>query len=114
MRISDWSSDVCSSDLFPALQSHFCVGGNDFRNRPESQGCRRDAPDWLAAAVGFRRFLRKRQAFPRAARGKTSSELRAPARWRSEEHTSERQALMRIYYAVFCSHNKKYSKNQIL
>src|SRR3546814_3088851 len=31
----------------------------------------------------------------------------APATWRSEEHTSELQSLMRISYAVFCFEKKK-------
>src|SRR3546814_10038312 len=33
--------------------------------------------------------------------------LMPPATWRSEEHTSELQSLMRISYAVFCMHKKK-------
>src|SRR3546814_5255173 len=37
--------------------------------------------------------------------------LRAGARWRSEEHTSELQSLMRISYAVFCLKKKNYVKH---
>src|SRR3546814_8662049 len=38
----------------------------------------------------------------------------SPAQWRSEEHTSELQSLMRISYAVFClkKKNTKYKKKQ--
>src|SRR3546814_8687875 len=35
-----------------------------------------------------------------------------PTNWRSEEHTSELQSLMRISYAVFCLKKKKTKKNR--
>src|SRR3546814_4740164 len=79
MRISDWSSDVCSSDLIhcsvrPSIQvSSTSVSG----------GC---AAAVLAAAMRSRGIIGAR----------------------SEEHTSELQSLMRISYAVFCLKKKKY------
>src|SRR3546814_3465088 len=90
MRISDWSSDVCSSDL--------AVFDN-----------------WsMAAAVGFSFVTTKlRVAFSSssiaclmatAARGE---QFFNAARMRSEEHTSELQSLMRISYAVFCLKKKR-------
>src|SRR3546814_6997032 len=36
-----------------------------------------------------------------------------PAKWRSEEHTSELQSLMRISYAVFCLKKKKIKQDNI-
>src|SRR3546814_7192931 len=99
MRISDWSSDVCSSDL-PAS-----VG----RQRPEG-GLR--APQLQPADP---RLLRLRlpcrlHPDPPASLHHRQGPRRRPCRLgRSEEHTSELQSLMRISYAVFCL--KK--KNQI-
>src|SRR3546814_9764742 len=102
MRISDWSSDVCSSDL---LERHRDSGhGQSRRARLQAgdgrQGgavqalrrCRRDRP--RTQDRGCRSLHR---------RGRTDgAELR-----RSEEHTSELQSLMRISYAVFCLKKKK-------
>src|SRR3546814_1694842 len=89
MRISDWSSDVCSSDLYLPLRQvqhtrHVqvvrrnpfdAIGGVD-DHRPD--GANKDGPD--------------------------------SGRVRSEEHTSELQSLMRISYAVFCLKKKKIQK----
>src|SRR3546814_6717835 len=95
MRISDWSSDVCSSDL---------AGANRGRGRPPRQaavpplggepraGVEADCP-----AGTLRR--RHRQRDPRQA-------LSGRGDGRSEEHTSELQSLMRISYAVFCLKKK--------
>src|SRR3546814_10219615 len=92
MRISDWSSDVCSSDL--------C-----WRTAPPGSGRCACRPG--AAAVSW---WRAPQCRPRAASG-WSTHCRyvahSPARDRSEEHTSEIQSLMRISYAVFCLKKKK-------
>src|SRR3546814_6717357 len=122
MRISDWSSDVCSSDLLSVRISHrrrrryldqpderrpgrrdldapICedaVGGS-FR------GCRGDLPcPWRPPALG-----QASHADPRRRRC-TLSDGRALSR--SEEHTSELQSLMRISYAVFCLKKNKYKQ----
>src|SRR3546814_9480796 len=115
MRISDWSSDVCSSDLvarvveghrlpFPAAP----VGDEEARGagregrfshalRPREQPGVVQPP----SGPGFdERLLRGVMADHRS-HGSSS------ARMRSEEHTSELQSLMRISYAVFCLKNKK-------
>src|SRR3546814_7035223 len=91
MRISDWSSDVCSSDL----------------DREEAGT--RIRRDELHADDGTRR---------QAARpdGHLSRRLPAARRLgqrdpRSEEHTSELQSLMRNSYAVFCLKKKNKSQN---
>src|SRR3546814_8388810 len=103
MRISDWSSDVCSSDLFfqhavdhadkdddaeigvvPAVDEH----------RDER---RRGIALWRGDA-GDDRFQRFLDADPRLGAGEHGI--------RSEEHTSDLQSLMRISYAVFCLKKK--------
>src|SRR3546814_3544631 len=92
MRISDWSSDVCSSDL-PAR-----------RTLVEPRGIAVAAP----MAPGVERLSPIGQ--PRTVRnGPTQSVQRRIAR-RSEEHTSELQSLMRVSYAVFCLKKKKKEK----
>src|SRR3546814_3569799 len=108
MRISDWSSDVCSSDLdriaadpavgHPELQLHV-VGqavagaqgagdacGLDLAHVDQADQDRRDdgVADQRDAVAGRVAQLQRR------------------FQDRSEEHTSELQSLMRISYAVFC------------
>src|SRR3546814_9687990 len=90
MRISDWSSDVCSSDLLGASYRSAI-----FFTTP---GQERVARDTIADvdASGL---------WP----GKAVTQVEpAGDFWeRSEEHTSELQSLMRISYAVFCLKKKK-------
>src|SRR3546814_8056797 len=104
MRISDWSSDVCSSDLPTALQAAQQGTADAVRAAAEHlTGMRRgtililygDTP--LIATATLRRMLARR------ARGDAIVV-------RSEEHTSELQSLMRISYAVVCL--KKNTKRQ--
>src|SRR3546814_2837479 len=87
MRISDWSSDVCSSDL-------------------GAVGTRRNNTDRRAGRS--RIWPRSRQLAPRIP---PTSSSKLKEKGRSEEHTSELQSLMRISYAVFCL--KKKNKKQI-
>src|SRR3546814_5651130 len=86
VRISDWSSDVCSSDLF--VQRTFILTR---RHR-----------------LVFRRLWAARgdASLRRSARHQRRAGRRGRSR-RSEEHTSELQSLMRISYAVFCLKKKK-------
>src|SRR3546814_6373566 len=82
MRISDWSSDVCSSDLVPAdADSQTCASGALARA-------------WLPSRRGKVRMPSVLTAIPFVATN------------RSEEHTSELQSLMRNSYAVFCLKKK--------
>src|SRR3546814_2404165 len=87
MRISDWSSDVCSSDLVGSR------AGREWLRADRAAASRRQGPDLREGrrAVDAHRGVRRRKG-SRAGQG----------RWRSEEHTSELQSLMRISYAVFC------------
>src|SRR3546814_5605177 len=107
MRISDWSSDVCSSDLFRRRLSLRLYQGRDRRTRD---------PVARYAAAGYFRQLDQpcRLGQPRRASRRPAVRLagirrlrtrgREPARpsVRAEEHTSELQSLMRISNAVFC------------
>src|SRR3546814_3467390 len=86
MRISDWSSDVCSSDL-PA------------HTRCRSDSCATASPDACAP------FSAARLELPPTGRRKHSHHSMTTNR--SEEHTSELQSLMRISYAVFCLKKKQ-------
>src|SRR3546814_6918483 len=110
MRISDWSSDVCSSDLISAVRSAcdrcvrrgvsvlLAITFSEFRIQRDTQD-----PTRLRTAelrVGFR------QELPRHRR-------RDAHRRRSEEHTSELQSLMRISYAVFCLKKKKKAQKHV-
>src|SRR3546814_9933750 len=103
MRISDWSSDVCSSDL-PATSA---TPRSSWRPM-DSRGAIGE-PD--AAAAAHRRSGRVR---PRGradgryhVRARGVAGLRPQRAGRSEEHTSELQSLMSISYAVFCLKKKK-------
>src|SRR3546814_4732478 len=112
MRISDWSSDVCSSDLEIApgrperavqrlfVERIFPFGDDDGGQRIAGEIGERaalaheavDAEDQGQAGDGHRRHDRK---------------------GRSEEHTSELQSLMRISYAVFCLKKKKTTHTEL-
>src|SRR3546814_3498055 len=90
MRISDWSSDVCSSDLqhhqANDAEGHECAGAVGLRIaldlvHHQEVGAVGVAPGEIG--IGFEE--------------KGVADLE-----RSEEHTSELQSLMRISYAVFC------------
>src|SRR3546814_4323238 len=96
MRISDWSSDVCSSDLRSISASMARSAGNVIR--------------FLRAA---RSIAPSKQADHPAARSCSGLLPLPPAPGvdRSEEHTSELQSLMRISYSVFCLKKKKTTIN---
>src|SRR3546814_6957984 len=107
MRISDWSSDVCSSDL--GRRADVVALGPDggvtlVEIKVSIADLRGDLkwPEYLdycdryfwAVPAGFRI-------------GDLEQDCFLPARTRSEEHTSELQSLMRNSYAVFCLKKKK-------
>src|SRR3546814_4250442 len=118
LRISDWSSDVCSSDLLlsgsakrPFLTSRSpCWAGNVNLRAALCQNC---SGNPRRKTVCPARVWRRSDAHAgRLCQGQHQRpEPRAPARCaaagRSEEHTSELQSLMRISYAVFGLKNKK-------
>src|SRR3546814_1028246 len=105
MRISNWSSDVCSSDLNPD-RPHVGVAlaVGEEQGRYSRIGKKRqdtDGPHHL----GGRDLEHKRVVEGRA------RDIEADrTEGRSEEHTSELQSLMRNSYAVFCLKKKKLSR----
>src|SRR3546814_4594997 len=115
MRISDCSSDVCSSDLPFALHIAKSIDGSSgLLSVPARNG-------WLTATNGYcddsavhtalllpcRRAINSPSATV-AANHRKGKQRHDPARYRSEEHTSELQSLMRISNAVFCLKKKKH------
>src|SRR3546814_2391483 len=125
MRISDWSSDVCSSDLQPffrrlglALRLQFGlgsehrmldaelaeVGADHVHHRRDRDRAEGDEPfafgraDIFVAIFGSERLADGLQIVAGIER--------------SEEHTSELQSLMRISYAVFCLKKKNISNKK--
>src|SRR3546814_6495806 len=106
MRISDWSSDVCSSDLCLIVVSR--CGERDFRrSQGEEHQRKRQGWDGCRPAVQC-------QAPCQYAQKEEQQDLRSQQdqQLRSEEHTSELQSLMRISYAVFCL-KKKNTQNTV-
>src|SRR3546814_3663387 len=116
MRISDWSSDVCSSDLLEwaaesevaALRSgDVAVFSADIDAEEKVIAlihCRSNASDAREALkTEVAGILRMRH-------GVDATIVLIPPhslpQTRSEEHTSELQSLMRISYAVFCLKTK--------
>src|SRR3546814_3192261 len=98
MRISDWSSDVCSSDLIGTDAGGLAGRDDDAGKRAH---CMIIAPlPGSGLLQQFGRFGIRRNAI-------FDIRLVAQAAQRSEEHTSELQSLMRISYAVFCLKKKK-------
>src|SRR3546814_10251469 len=103
MRISDWSSDVCSSDLqIGPSRCNERAGGPEMPRRGK------------VAAVGVARHARKISRRQRILAAAESGEARHPVGHRSEEHTSELQSLMRISYAVFCLKKKKQNNSNTI
>src|SRR3546814_4627793 len=113
MRISDWSSDVCSSDLFrPAVIGvghRLPLAAGHIIHQQRELGRAAGRPQRLQVGKVLRI---ERNDMAEAMEIVRSHLPRAVMRYvdpRSEEHTSELQSLMRISYAVFClkkKHNK--------
>src|SRR3546814_5011576 len=96
MRISDWSSDVCSSDLMfmPAAKLGLHYYPHGLRRWVTRLGLGPAKKLFLTSStIGYEEMLRIGYL----------DEVHD----RSEEHTSELQSLMRISYAVFCLKKKK-------
>src|SRR3546814_5354755 len=106
MRISDWSSDVCSSDLHLIPFSTIDKLTNHTRDYGYHYGeynvAHRENVDEAIAQLelAFKDLMED----PELAR-EVLEEISIPG-VRSEEHTSELQSLMRISYAVFCLKKK--------
>src|SRR3546814_2714738 len=105
MRISDWSSDVCSSDLATASRLKTRTGMKSRRFNPPSEPSARYPAYFSGFACPHWRIVDARSL---------ASAMRLLIYERSEEHTSELQSLMRISYAVFCLQKKKINYKMIL
>src|SRR3546814_5087298 len=117
MRISDWSSDVCSSDLIALNQRRGAAvahaAGTDLATRGRDDSARNRMID-----AGFRRGgeLQHLRLGParhsghggdaQIAGGERAGLVEHRRAHRSEENTSELQSLMRTSYAVFCLKKK--------
>src|SRR3546814_8756037 len=103
MRISDWSSDVCSSDLIVRIAkangwtSIRINGGDTFKK----------AAFLAAAAQGLTVENYTPSKVVQAEADRLQARLAERDKRRSEEHTSELQSLMRNSYAVYCLKKKK-------
>src|SRR3546814_1410492 len=107
MRISDWSSDVCSSDLPPRVNRTFLnITDETARLLAIIQPLGEDQEDRVAFATSVAPKIADQYG------EETLAALREIGFHRSEEHTSELQSLMRISYAVFCLKKKKKKKNK--
>src|SRR3546814_2292117 len=102
MRISDWSSDVCSSDL---RLPEKLLGLTNLRLKLLERG------KWQAGEV-FRFVDQRRRLVLERLDLIVDLLERAGRRQRSEEHTSELQSLMRISYAVFCLKKKTHANRR--
>src|SRR3546814_2592380 len=106
MRISDWSSDVCSSDLILGTLRQLHLPSVPFEQRvfqifskPLKGSTNRRLGDVQSfRSLGDALFAQQR--------------VQHDEQIRSEEHTSELQSLMRNSYAVFCLKKKKKPKNK--
>src|SRR3546814_9823369 len=122
MRISDWSSDVCSSDLGQHSPSLSWRGLFDLLSdrgksdhHPPARKCGRKHDCLLAGLFGQMKQVNEapddglvtiefQPCFGECSRRHFAIDHRGNRHCgrRSEEHTSELQSLMRISYAVFC------------
>src|SRR3546814_2957164 len=93
MRISDWSSDVCSSDLPAQVRIPTTVVAVE--------------GDWLVPLTDAVALVEGLGTLGKLRLLRSSYGHDAFLKERSEEHTSELQSLMRISYAVFCLKKKK-------
>src|SRR3546814_1892747 len=126
MRMSDWSSDVCSSDLLKRFgglnrlkQGLDAVRANGME-AVLGDGLGSEIHNWLEACVArttirnageFNGFLKPRERLLTPPMPFRDGSLHLPSR--SEEHTSELQSLMRISYAVFCLKKKIKQKHHL-
>src|SRR3546814_1752324 len=107
MRISDWSSDVCSSDLFKvALLDRADIAVHDDKLRLMPRDGRRKNFHLSGAEQGGRARAAHAHDFG-------PDDVEGDGGGRSEEHTSELQSLMRISYTVLCLKKKNTHKRQV-
>src|SRR3546814_8241806 len=116
MRISDWSPDVCSSDLLSQFITDCTPDTSTLAVQVTTDGCN-DPANWLhdisaGVSYGQERYFfvdGGQRKYITSCQNSTTTYMQHVeiTGWqnhdaRSEEHTSELQSLMRISYAVFC------------
>src|SRR3546814_8680763 len=106
MRISDWSSDVCSSDLVSPPSSSKASSPSAIA-REVSERIETVAPGLASQKRAVMNDTAGMAAGITPNRSSPTRPVREPAR-RSEEHTAELQSLMRNSYAVFCLKKKNH------
>src|SRR3546814_1042743 len=116
MRISDWSSDVCSSDLLEYDST--TLHAEYLRDREKGEAIAQprhyypgDDPARLPVNTWRGNAHLLYANWINDLYQTTPFDADAIGRERSEEHTSELQSLMRISYAVFCLKKKKETKH---
>src|SRR3546814_1666942 len=117
MRISDWSSDVCSSDLKRILdvigESHVQILSENFllsAHMAERSNMILTVPSRAAAIASPERVCLMKPPIDLPGFDVKQYWHERFDSERSEEHTSELQSLMRISYAVFCLKKKTNKK----
>src|SRR3546814_6253245 len=107
MRISDWSSDVCSSDL--AINADYAARVAQLTDLIQNAGTVSDGSNTVALdnllTSGTVTYDVTTGNLLQAEGADLATDILAGLR--SEEHTSELQSLMRISYAVLCLKKKK-------
>src|SRR3546814_5189098 len=106
MRISDWSSDVCSSDLYAHPRNLFWPFMAEILGVPADADYTTRLAQLQAQGIAIWDVL---AACERP--GSLDGRIVRASEVRSEEHTSELQSLMRISYAVFCLTKKRTPDN---
>src|SRR3546814_4779312 len=111
MRISDWSSDVCSSDRLrlgdPSLgpeDAVLALGVQQPCERPPAYWHACDVVDQPGDVLRLYAIIKAVEIVQALRLGRKAHQREQ--RSRSEEHTSELQSLMRISYAVLCFKKK--------
>src|SRR3546814_3831519 len=111
--MSDWSSDVCSSDLFRHPRAPALLAGRNDHAAPVRQAL----AGTLAGELHLAAVRADRDEAGHAQLGRLLQDpvhlLAARDALRSDEHTSELQSLMRISYAVFCLTQKNNHTNTL-
>src|SRR3546814_8939031 len=122
MRISYWSSDVCSSDLEDTLDqvhgrfarrvvlAHADLGSGQPARDACTAAMLSSKLAWFMAPGGV--IASDQELYLPAAESLALPAAVQPGRYRSEEHTSEIQSLMRNSYAVFCLKQKNDKNRQ--
>src|SRR3546814_4506009 len=114
MRISDWSSDVCSSDLAGRDIGRLVDVGTGTGRMIELFAGRATEVSGIDRSAEMLRLARAKLEAAGIAADLRQGDMYAPplpSDGRSEEHTSELQSLMRISYAVFCLKKKTQTHN---